>query len=88
MIISSIRWIIQIPQRISLGIIWVYQRTISPDHGLFRGMFPYGYCRFHPTCSEYGYRSIEKNGFIIGWIKAVWRILRCNPFSKGGVDLP
>lgn len=81
-----IRFLISIPKNISLGIIWVYQRTLSPDHGPFRGLFPYGYCRFHPTCSEYGRQAILKHGFVVGWAKAVWRILRCNPFSKGGVD--
>ena len=49
-------------------------------------MFPGGYCRYHPTCSEYGYQSIEKFGLVKGGVKTVWRILRCNPFSKGGND--
>jgi len=71
-----------------LWLIRLYQKTISPDHGLFKSRFPRGYCRFYPTCSEYGYQVIKKRGIIIGSFKAVWRILRCNPWSKGGVDLP
>ena len=43
-------------------------------------------CRYTPSCSEYALQADEKNGVIIGGIKATWRILRCNPFSKGGYD--
>ncbi|HOI29074.1 MAG TPA: membrane protein insertion efficiency factor YidD [Melioribacteraceae bacterium] len=48
-------------------------------------MFPPS-CRFYPTCSEYAAQSITKYGVIKGGIKSVWRILRCNPFNKGGYD--
>ncbi len=68
--------------------IWVYQKTISPDHGPLKYFFPQGYCRFFPTCSEYGKQSIKKHGLIVGGSKAVWRVLRCNPWNEGGVDLP
>ncbi|MEI6288573.1 MAG: membrane protein insertion efficiency factor YidD [bacterium] len=64
-----------------------YQKTISFDHGKIGKVFyPHGYCRFHPTCSEYGYQAIEKYGILKGGIMAFWRILRCNPFNKGGHD--
>jgi uncharacterized protein len=43
-------------------------------------------CRFVPSCSEYGYQAIEKYGIIRGGAMTVWRILRCNPFGKGGYD--
>lgn len=43
-------------------------------------------CRFYPSCSEYAIDSIEKHGLIFGMIKSVWRVLRYNPFSKGGYD--
>jgi hypothetical protein len=69
-----------------LKIIRVYQKTFSFDHGFFAFLFPHGFCRFHPTCSEYGYAAIEKYGILRGGAKAFWRILRCNPFSKGGND--
>ncbi len=45
-------------------------------------------CRFHPTCSEYAILAVEKHGAFKGTLKAFWRVLRCNPWSKGGVDLP
>ena len=45
-----------------------------------------GSCRFYPTCSEYAYHAVSKYGAIKGGAMAFWRILRCNPFSKGGYD--
>ncbi|MFA5128940.1 MAG: membrane protein insertion efficiency factor YidD [Patescibacteria group bacterium] len=69
-----------------LKVIKVYQKTLSFDHGFFSFLFPNGFCRFHPTCSEYGYAAIEKYGIFRGGTKAFWRVLRCNPFSKGGFD--
>ena len=43
-------------------------------------------CRFYPTCSSYALESIEKRGLIWGGLKAILRILRCHPFSRGGYD--
>ena len=57
-----------------------YRRFISPCKAPC--------CRFYPTCSEYALLSIEKHGPLKGLLKACWRILRCNPFSKGGIDMP
>ena len=72
-----------------LRLIRIYQKTLSFDHGWFSFLFPHGYCRFHPTCSEYAYQAIEKQGLIKGGFKALWRVLRCNPFNKkGGYDPP
>ncbi|MDP2303050.1 MAG: membrane protein insertion efficiency factor YidD [Ignavibacteria bacterium] len=59
-------------------LIKLYQKFISP-------LFPPS-CRFHPTCSEYSKQAFEKYGVVRGIIKSVWRILRCNPFNKGGFD--
>ena len=43
-------------------------------------------CRFYPTCSEYAATAVEKYGVLKGSIKSVYRIIRCNPFNKGGYD--
>lgn len=68
-----------------LNIIKFYQKTISPDHGaIFKNRYPSGYCKFRPTCSQYTYEAIEKYGVIKGLAFGFWRILRCNPWSKGG----
>lgn len=77
----------EIPKFTVLKIIRFYQRTFSPDHGFVgKILFPFGACKFKPTCSEYTYEAILKYGLIKGAIMGSWRILRCNPFSKGGDD--
>lgn len=71
-----------------IAIIRLYQRTLSPDHGPLKALFPGGYCKYTPTCSEYTKLAIERYGVIFGTLKGIWRVLRCNPFSKGGEDNP
>ena len=61
-----------------LALLRFYKMAISP------GLPPA--CRYHPSCSEYAYEAIEKYGIIKGGWLASWRLLRCNPFSKGGWD--
>ncbi|PIZ00109.1 membrane protein insertion efficiency factor YidD [bacterium (Candidatus Howlettbacteria) CG_4_10_14_0_8_um_filter_40_9] len=73
-------------RKIPLYMIRTYQKTLSFDHGPLRKFFPNGYCRFHPSCSEYTYQAIEKYGIIRGGAKGAYRILRCNPWNKGGND--
>ncbi len=46
----------------------------------------YSSCKFYPTCSTYALEAVEKYGALKGGILSLWRILRCNPFSKGGYD--
>ena len=65
-------------KKLFLGIIRFYQKKISP-------LTP-PKCKYYPTCSQYGYEAIERFGVIMGSALALWRILRCNPFSKGGYD--
>lgn len=79
-------YILYLPRYIAITIIKVYQKTISFDHGLLKVFFPYGYCRFKPTCSEYSIKALEKYGFIKGGFKSVHRVIRCNPWNKGGID--
>jgi putative membrane protein insertion efficiency factor len=72
--------------KLFIFIIIIYQKTLSPDQGMLKVFFPHGFCRFHPHCSEYGKQALEKHNVITGIILALWRILRCNPWSKGGLD--
>jgi putative membrane protein insertion efficiency factor len=73
-------------KRVLQGAIRVYQKTLSPDHGLFRVFYPYGCCRYHPTCSEYAHEAIEKHGALKGSALAARRIGRCHPWAAGGFD--
>jgi len=45
-------------------------------------------CKYHPSCSEYAAGALRKHGPVKGSAKAAWRVLRCNPWSHGGVDYP
>jgi len=65
-------------KKVLILIIRGYKKAISP-------LLPPS-CRFYPTCSSYAIQAIEKYGILKGSIKAIYRILRCNPFNKGGYD--
>ena len=65
-------------KKVLIAMIRVYQKYISP--------LKTTKCPYIPTCSQYGIEAIEKHGAIKGSLLAAWRILRCNPFSKGGYD--
>ena len=56
----------------------LYQRLISPALG--------PRCRYYPSCSEYAVQAIREFGILRGLVLAGWRLLRCNPFSHGGLD--
>ena len=65
-------------KKILITMIRFYQRYLSPLKSTK--------CPYYPSCSNYGLEAIEKHGAFKGGILALWRILRCNPFSKGGYD--
>jgi putative membrane protein insertion efficiency factor len=56
----------------------MYQRLISPLVGQR--------CKYHPSCSEYAVQAIQRFGILRGLVLAAWRLLRCNPWSRGGFD--
>ena len=58
----------------------LYQRAVSPLIGR--------HCKYHPTCSAYAVEAIREFGVARGVVLAGWRLLRCNPWSHGGVDHP
>jgi uncharacterized protein len=65
-------------KRVLIAIVRGYKKYISP-------LLPPS-CRFTPTCSEYAMEALQKHGAFKGSMLAIWRILRCNPFCKGGYD--
>ncbi len=76
--------IMTLPQRLVTGLIHGYQRTVSPDHGAAPAALPA--CRYEPTCSSYTAEAVAKHGVVRGLAVGAWRILRCNPWSRGGYD--
>ena len=77
---TGFRWLVRVPGLVLIGLVRIYQWTISPMLGR--------HCRFEPTCSAYFIESVRKHGAIRGAIRGIWRILRCNPWNPGGYDPP
>ncbi|CCZ56256.1 putative membrane protein insertion efficiency factor [Clostridium sp. CAG:1219] len=72
------KWIFLLPRIVEIYLIEFYQKYISRSLG--------NRCIYYPSCSEYTKQAVDKYGIIKGNILGIYRILRCNPFSKGGVD--
>lgn len=75
---KKINYILNIPKNILICLIKFYQKHISK--------YTIKHCKYYPTCSEYTKQAVDKYGIIKGSILGFIRILKCNPFSKGGVD--
>ena len=72
--------LIGLPSWLLIAAVRLYQITLSPLVGR--------QCRFTPTCSSYMIQAVQKHGCLLGFLKGVWRILRCNPLCRGGFDPP
>jgi uncharacterized protein len=64
--------------RIGIAFVWLYRVTLG-------GLFPTS-CKYYPSCSQYAIDALRKKGLVVGSVLAVWRVLRCNPWSRGGFD--
>ena len=72
-------WLVGAPLRFGLiALVRLYRATLSGMLG--------GQCRFHPSCSVYAEEAIRAHGAFRGVALAAWRVLRCNPFGRGGID--
>lgn len=69
-------WIL--PRNIAIAIMKAYRLVISPMYGQV--------CRYYPTCSRYSMEAYQQRGFVLGLALTIWRLLRCNPLSSGGID--
>ena len=76
--ISVFEFIWLLPRNALIALVKLYRKFISPLYG--------DVCRYHPTCSAYGLGQLQQRGVIAGSVLTGWRILRCNPWSQGGVD--
>lgn len=72
--------LVRIPSWILIGLVRIYQWTLSPIMGRD--------CRFQPTCSHYFIGAVNKYGAVRGTVKGIWRICRCNPWGGSGYDPP
>ncbi len=68
----------RIPTTLGAALVWIYRLT-------FGALFPTT-CKYHPSCSQYALDAIHEKGFVRGSLLAGWRVLRCNPWSRGGFD--
>jgi len=68
----------RLPALVGMGLIQLYRHTIGVLWG--------GNCKYHPTCSQYALDAVREFGLVRGSVLAGWRLLRCNPWSRGGVD--
>jgi putative membrane protein insertion efficiency factor len=68
----------RLPRRFVVGSLRLYQRWISPAFGQR--------CCYYPSCSEYAVQAVQQFGVLRGFVLAAWRLLRCNPLSRGGFD--
>lgn len=77
---SVFRGLVRLPSRVLIGMVRVYQWTLSPIIGQ--------QCRFEPTCSRYFIGAVEKYGAVRGTLRGLGRICRCHPWNPGGYDPP
>lgn len=81
---QPLTFILRLPARALLGLVWVYQHTLSPAIPAVFGNACA--CRFHPTCSHYAAEAVRTHGALRGiWLSAR-RLLRCTPLHPGGFD--
>jgi putative membrane protein insertion efficiency factor len=73
-----VRFVWLLPRNFFVALLLGYRKVISPLYG--------DVCRFYPTCSAYGLGQVQQRGVLLGSAATLWRILRCNPWSSGGVD--
>ena len=66
------------PVRLAAALIHLYRWTVSP-------LFP-DTCKYHPSCSQYALDALRRYGLVRGSVLTGWRLLRCNPWSHGGID--
>ncbi|CAB4696544.1 MAG: membrane protein insertion efficiency factor YidD [Actinobacteria bacterium] len=75
-------WMFQVvwlaPRNLLILLVKGYRKAISPLYG--------DVCRYYPTCSAYGLGQFQQRGVLLGSALTAWRIVRCNPWSQGGVD--
>jgi uncharacterized protein len=71
-------WIWRTPKYLLIGVFLLWRTVVSPLYGPT--------CKYYPSCSAYGLEAVRRHGAVRGSGLTVWRLVRCNPWSDGGVD--
>ncbi|AOY56648.1 membrane protein insertion efficiency factor YidD [Candidatus Rhodoluna planktonica] len=75
---KALLFVLLAPRNVVIALVKLYRRVISPLYG--------DVCRYYPSCSAYGLGQFQQRGVLVGSFLTAFRILRCNPWSQGGVD--
>ncbi len=76
---ENLAWFVWLlPRNAGVLLIRAYRAVISPLYG--------DVCRYYPSCSAYGLGAVQHRGLVVGSVLTAWRIVRCNPWSAGGID--
>jgi uncharacterized protein len=75
---TALRVTLRAPAYVGMALVVVYRYTLGT-------LFP-ATCKYHPSCSRYALDALRAHGLVRGSVLAGWRLLRCNPWSRGGVD--
>ncbi len=75
----------QLLGRLRSALIWVFLLPLRAYSRLISPVLP-ARCKYYPTCSAYAEQAVRTHGIVRGSALAAWRLMRCNPFSRGGVD--
>lgn len=67
-----------LPRNVAIAVMKAYRAFISPLYG--------NVCRYYPSCSRYSMEAYQQRGLVMGIALTIWRLLRCNPFTDGGID--
>jgi putative membrane protein insertion efficiency factor len=76
--VTALRETLRLPAYLAVGLVLLYRYTLGV-------LFPAS-CKYHPSCSRYAMEALREFGLVRGSVLAGWRLLRCNPWSRGGVD--
>ena len=73
-----LRFVWLLPRNALITVLRIYRAVVSPLYG--------DVCRYYPSCSAYALGSVQQRGAVRGSVLSVWRVLRCNPWTEGGID--
>ena len=79
----TVSWAFSLPARATSGLVWVYQKTLSPA---LVALNPACGCRFAPTCSHYAREALREHGLLAGLFLTLRRLGKCGPWHPGGED--